>query len=299
MSAIITFARQEVLALRRERLPMSMLAVFFLMVSVSSLIGWMTKTTVSDVWGRTKAAGLTAAANPFSEVSALYYARNAIIYIILIGTLMAIVAGVTAALRDRKAQTIDLILSRPNSRLSFVYGKFLGVALWIGSTILGVGIIAALILTLINGSLLAPSEYLSLFLFFGLSIPLLTGFASMGLIGGWLSSRETSALLAPISLWSFITFVAPQIGTAASPVALLNPVPMPATPGGPFDFLNLLVGPFAVSEQFKAASGLIMQDPDITGNLPVALTVVFCFALLLIIAIAGVQRESIRGVLSE
>ena len=44
-------------------------------------------------------------------MSPLYYARNAVIYVLLIGSLMAIVLGVQATVRDRKASTVDLVLS--------------------------------------------------------------------------------------------------------------------------------------------------------------------------------------------
>ena len=66
-----------------------------------------------SVWQKTVQAGLTQAPNPFAYVSPLYYARNTVIYLVLIGALMAIVVGVTSAMRDRKARTLDLVLSRP------------------------------------------------------------------------------------------------------------------------------------------------------------------------------------------
>lgn len=299
MSKMTTFVRQELLALSRERLPLAMFVVFVSMISLSSLIGWLTKTTVSDVWMRTREAGLTTAANPFANVSPLYYARNSIIYIILIGTLMAIISGVTSALRDRNAGTVDLILSRPTLRVDYLLGKLTGIAIWLALALLAVGLISAVIITLIFGAPLNVVDYLRLASFFLLALPLLVGFAAVGLLGGLLSKRETGALLVPISFWAFVTFVIPQIGTAARPVALLNPVPIPPAVGGPFDALNVFMGPMAVSEQFKAASGLILNDPDITGNFSLALQSILGFALIAAVMIFTVKRTSIRGVLSE
>lgn len=299
MSKMTTFVRQELLALTRERLPLTLFIVFVSMISASSFIGWLTKTTVSDVWIRTREAGLTNAANPFANVSPLYYARNSIIYIILIGTLMAIVAGVASALRDRKAGTVDLILSRPTSRAEYIFGKLIGISIWLALSLSIVGFIAATVITAIYGAPLPFPDYLRLAAFFLLALPLMVGFAAVGLLGGLLSRRETGALLAPISFWAFVTFVIPQVGTAARPIALLNPVPVPPTPGGPFDALNLFMGPMAVSEQFKAASGLILQDPDIAGNLSLALLSIFAFVLVAALLVSTVKRTSIRGVLSE
>lgn len=299
MSGFLTIARQEVLALRRERLPGIMLGIFVAMVSISSFIGFLTKTTVSDVWLKVSQSGLTQVANPFESVSPLYYARNAIIYIILIGTLMSIVAGVTSGIRDRKAATVDLVLTRPTSLRSLVFGKLAGLSLWLTLVIAVVAVIASGMITVIAGNWLAPGEYLRLAAFFLLSLPLLIGFAGIGLLSGLLSARESSSLLAPIGIWAMLTFVAPQLGTAARPVALLNPVPVPATSGGGFDILNALTSPFSVSEKFKLASGLILKDPDITGDLTLAVTNVVVFGVVVAILLLLVNRTRIRGVASE
>ena len=299
MSAFATIVRQEVLALRREKLPGIMLGIFIALVTVSSFIGFLTKNTVSDVWLKVSQAGLTQVPNPFDAVSPLYYARNAVIYIILIGTLMAIVAGVTSGIRDRKAGTVDLVLTRPASIRELIFGKLAGLGIWLMLVIGIVAVITSALISFIAGNILGIDEYLRLLAFFALSLPLLLGFAGIGLLSGLMSARESSALLSPIGVWAMLTFVAPQLGTAARPVALLNPVPMPVTSGGAFDFLNVLTSPFSVSEKFKLASGLLLKDPDISGNLTIATANVVLF-----LAVAGaltllVNRTAIRGVASE
>lgn len=299
MSAFTTIARQEVLALRREKLPGIMLGIFIALVTVSSFIGFLTKNTVSDVWLKVSQAGLTQVPNPFAFVSPLYYARNAVIYIILIGTLMAIVAGVTSGIRDRKAATVDLVLTRPASLRELVFGKLAGLGIWLMLVVGIVAVIASALITLIAGNFLSLDDYLRLLAFFALSLPLLMGFAGIGLLSGLLSSRESSALLGPIGVWAMLTFVAPQLGTAARPVALLNPVPVPATSGGAFDFLNVLTSPFSVSEKFKLATGLLLKDPDITGNLTLATANVVLFLAVVGALLLVVNRTRIRGVASE
>lgn len=88
------------------------------------MIGWLTHQTVTGVYEKVLADGLSTASNP------LYYARNAVIYVLLIGSRIAIVLGVHARLRDRKAATTDLVLGRPVAsvaRLGLLAG--LGVVL--------------------------------------------------------------------------------------------------------------------------------------------------------------------------
>ena len=162
MTAVLTMARQELVALRRERLPLVLLIVFVVMVSVSSLIGWLTNTTVSNVWQKTVQAGLTRASNPFADVSPLYYARNTVIYLVLIGALMAIVVGVGSTMRDRKARTLDLVLSRPISVPAYLLGKLAGIGAWLAMILATVAVISWVSISLITRGPLPAGDSLRL-----------------------------------------------------------------------------------------------------------------------------------------
>lgn len=299
MSGLLATARHEVLALRRDRLPMVLLAVFVLMVSVSSLIGWLTNTTVSSVWTKTRDAGLTSAPNPFAQVSPLYYARNTVIYLVLIGALMSIVVGVSSTMRDRKARTVDLSLSRPIGVQAYLLGKLAGIGVWIAAILVGVGAISWTSIAIITHAALGPGDSLRLLGFYAVAWLLLMAFVSLGMISGIYSSRETTALLVPISVWSVVAFVLPQIGTSANPVSLLNPVPSVAVPGGTFDALNSALHPLSVTEQFKTASGVIIADPDTTGSLPMALTTIGLALVAGVVVLTFTRRDRIRGALRD
>ncbi|MGE3844966.1 MAG: ABC transporter permease [Vicinamibacterales bacterium] len=299
MNAVAAIARQELLSLRRERLPLVLLVVFVLMVSVSSLIGRLTTTTVSSVWEKTTQAGLTSAPNPFADVSGLYFARNTVIYLVLIGALMAIVVGVTSAMRDRKARTLDLVLSRPLTVRSYVAGKVLGVGAWLSLVLAGVGVISWGSISVISGAPLGAADTGRLIAFYALALLLLLAFVMLGMASGMYSSRETTALLVPISIWSITAFVLPQIGTSANPVSLLNPVPAVKVPGGAFDALNAVLSPLSVTEQFKTASGLLLKDAETTGSLPTSLTVIILAVVIGAVVLATVKRDRIRGALRD
>lgn len=299
MLGVWSAARHEVTCLRRERLPMVLLIAFVFMVSMSGLIGWLTNTTVSDVWVKTTEAGLTSAPNPFADVSPLYYARNTIIYLVLVGALMAVVVGVVSGIRDRKARTTDLVLSRPIGVQGYLVGKLLGIALWMAAVI-GVVFVATWIsIAVITRAPLTVGDSGRLLAFFAVAVVLLMAFVTLGLLSGIYATRETTALLVPISLWSVVAFVLPQIGTAANPVSMLNPVPAVVDPGGAFDVLNAWVSPLSITEQFKRASGQILGDPNATGDLTVALTIVFGALVLGVIALLATRRDRIRGALRD
>lgn len=87
--------------------------------------------------------------------------------------------------------------------------------------------------------------------FFAVAFVVLLAFVTLGTLSGIYSSRETTALLVPISIWSNSAFVFPQAGTSANPVPLLNPIPSARVPGGAFDPLNAVLSPLSVTEQFK------------------------------------------------
>lgn len=299
MGGILVTARQELLSLRRERLPLVLLVVFVLMVSASSLIGWLTNTTVSSVWQQTVQDGLTTAPNPFAQVSPLFYARNTVIYLVLIGALMSIVVGVTSAMRDRKARTVDLVLSRPVGVPAYLAGKLLGIAAWLGLILLAVALITWTGISVIMHAPLGPADSARLVAFFTLALPLLLAFVTLGLLSGIHASRETTALLVPISIWSLVAFILPQIGTSANPVSLLNPVPAVLVPGGAFDTLNVILRPLSITEQFKTASGVILNDPLVTGGLPLALVVIALAVVAGIIASLATGRDRIRGALRD
>ncbi|MHB8795331.1 MAG: ABC transporter permease [Candidatus Nanopelagicales bacterium] len=299
MTAVLTMARQELVALRRERLPLVLLIVFVVMVSVSSLIGWLTSTTVSSVWEQTTQAGLTTAPNPFANVSPLYYARNTVIYLVLIGALMAIVVGVTSTMRDRKARTIDLVLSRPIGVPAYLLGKLAGIGAWLAMILAVVAVIGWTSMSIITSGALSPGDTARLLGFYAVAWVLLLAFVTLGMISGIHSSRETTALLVPISIWSIVAFVLPQIGTSANPVSLLNPVPSVAVPGGAFDTLNTVLRPLSVTEQFKTASGLILGDTEVTGSLPPSLFVIVLAFAVGATALLAANRDRIRGALRD
>ncbi len=299
MSIVLVTARQEIKSLRREKLAQALLVVFVGMVSVSSFIGWLTNKNVTAIWQKVKEQGLTTAPNPFANVPALYYLRNTIIYLVLIGALLAIVLGVTSIIRDRKAHTADLILTRPIDSRSYLLGKLMGIELWLAAILGFVTLISWASIALIIGKALAFGDSLRLVAFFSMSLIFLLGFVLLGMICALYSSRETNALLLPISLWSIITFVLPQLGTADHPVSLLNPVPALANQGGAFSILNSIFSPLSTSEQFKKAGSSILQNPDFTGSPTIGIIVLALALMVGTFVLLISKRDRLRRTLDE
>lgn len=249
-------------ATSRERLPQLIFAVFVGMTTASAFIGTTAKGTVSGVYREAAAQGLTTAANPFDGVSPLYYARNNVIYIILIGALLAIVTGVQSTIRDRRAQTMDMVLSRNVTPGAYLGAKLAGIALMLAGLLLITTFLSFAGIAAAAGAVPKFDETLRLGALYGLAWLFLIPFLTLGMLSGIYAAMTTSALLTPIVAWSVLVFVLPLAGTAALPVSLLNPVAAPAAaPAGAFAFTSAVTGPLSLGEQFKHAAAFILQDP--------------------------------------
>lgn len=300
MSGFIASFQHELLCTRRARIPQLLLLVFLGMVSVSSFIGWSARSTVNAVYHQVTAAGLTTAPNPFTGTPPLYYAHNSTIYVVLIGALMAIVLGVQSTIRDRKATTYTLVLSRHVSAVGRLLGQLSALSVVIAIVVALSTLINWASISIITGGILGVDPTVRLSLFAVLSWLLLTGFAMLGMLSGSYSKKETTALLVPFVTWSVIAFILPQLGTAARPVALLNPVPsIPPPSGGIFDTINVFTGPLAVTEQFKRAASIVLQDSSVTGSATGAVLVLIIFVVVLATIVAATPRARLGSPLND
>jgi ABC-2 type transport system permease protein len=292
-------ARHELRSTHRERTPQALLVVFLGMVAASSFIGWLTHRTVTRVWEETRADGLTQAANPFTDVSALYYAANVVIYVVLIGALLAIALGTTSALRGRTSGTLDLVLSRPVDTRAYLAGKLAGTAGWLGAVVVVAAVVNWLSIAVILGGVLGVEDTLRLAGFYGVAWLFLVAFLLLGLLSGIYSRRETTALLVPIATWSVLAFVLPQLGTAARPVSLLNPVPATPAEGGVFDVVHSLFGPLSLTEQFKTASGVLLGNDRVQGSATGAVLSIVLALVLGGVLLLSTPRGRLRSGLRE
>lgn len=299
MSIALVAALQEIRTLRREKLAQALLVVFVAMVSLSSFIGWLTNKNVSSVYRKVKQEGLTTVPNPFEHVASLYYLRNTVIYLVLVGALLAIVLGVSSIIRDRKARTVDLVLVRPVDARLYLLGKLGGIVAWLSAILSFVTLVSWTSIALIIGKPLAGSDTARLISYFAMSLLFLMGFVLLGMICAIYCSRETSALLLPVAIWSIITFVFPQLGTAGDPVSLLNPVPAIANSGGVFATLNSIFSPLSITEQYKKVSSWILGNSDFVGNPTVSVLTLFVVFIVGSLLLLTTKRDHLRREIYE
>ena len=287
--------RHEMLSAGRERLPQLLLGIFVGMIGASAFIGSAAKGTVTEVYNAAASQGLTSAPNPFQNVPPLYYARNTVIYIILIGALLAIVIGVQSTMRDRRARTIDLVLTRDVSPATYLGAKLAGTSLGLLAVLGCAGLISVACISAVTGSIPSPDQTARIMALFGVAWLFLVPFVTLGMLSGIHAASHTSALLVPIVIWSVVIFVLPLLGTAVHPVSLLNPVTPPAAPQtGIFALTGAVTGPLSLGEQFKHVAALILEDPQATGTLAAGIMVILAFLAAGTAALVLTGRTSLR-----
>ena len=276
-----------------------LLIVFLGMIAASSLIGWLTHVTVSAIYDQVLRDGLTTATNPFLGLSPLGNMSNSVIYVIVIGALLASITGVQSGLRDRKMVTVDIVLVRPLNPVAYLGGKLLGQALWLLAIVVIAGMVNFFSISIISGNLLVPMDGLRIALFYLASWLFLMGFLAIGMISGLRSRSEATALLIPILMWGILVFVLPQLGTAAHPVSLLNPVAALPSQGTLFQMMNILVGPLALGEQFKVLSTAVLGLGTAVESAVVAIAIIFTFTAISAAALLATPRSTLRSSLDE
>jgi ABC-type transport system involved in multi-copper enzyme maturation permease subunit len=258
-------ARQEIRATMKEKTFILLLVIFLGMTLASTYIGWSSGHTIQSVYSSTVAflqeQGKTIPPPPFESASYLFLLKNMIIYIVLIGALLAITIGYLMGIRDRRAGVTRIIFSRNITKKQFLLGKVLAILFVLDSMLL-----ITFIVSTVSSMILASITFAGVMRiagFYGFSLVYLAGFSFLGLSFALTRNTSTIALLSPIIIWLAITFVLPELTSALYPTASLNPV-LPQTDILQSTALNAIhttVYPLSISEQFKVVTGNILMLP--------------------------------------
>ncbi len=263
---IYIIAKNEFITLFKEKTFILLLIIFILMTLFSTYIGWSAKNTIINIYQETvKELSLEGAGeippNPFIGIPDLSILKNMIIYVFLIGSLLALVIGNNAFIRDRRSGVLRIVFSKYINKQSYIFGKIIGIFETLIIIIFITFLLSLFSAILISGHFLTAFEVLKLSGFYSVSLIYLMIFAMVGLFFAINSSSESTALLIPVIIWVLITFVMPQITSALVPTALLNPTNIQTvTPQGNFfHIIQIIVRPFSISESYKEIGGILLE----------------------------------------
>jgi ABC-2 type transport system permease protein len=263
---IYAIAKNEFKTLFKEKTFIILLIIFILMTLFSTYIGWSAKNTIINIYQETVKALSSEGAgeippNPFIGIPDLSILKNMIIYVFLIGSLLALVIGNNAFIRDRRSGVLRIVFSKHINKQSYIFGKIIGIFETLIIIIFVTFLLSLFSAILISGHFLTAFEVLKLSGFYSVSLIYLMIFAMAGLFFAINSSSESTALLVPIIIWVLITFVMPQITSALVPTALLNPTNIQAVSphGNFFHIIQIIVRPFSISESYKEIGSILLE----------------------------------------
>lgn len=274
MSTTAAIARQHLRLLSRSHTFLLMLVVLLGMTALSGFIGWSSHATILRVYDETvrtlTAAGKPVPPNPFAYKPRLSLLNNMIIYVPLIGALLAIVVGHLSVMDDRIAGVTRVIFTRPVERSSYFWGKLAGSVIAIAVIMAACLVLSAVAIGLINSGVPTASEFLRLTLFYALAGIYLMLFVLIGMVTALLLRSQSMALFAAMAIWVLITFATPQFTSGLRPVASLNPVTDPVSVSkSPFFKVTSKAKPISVGEQYKALGTQILTEgshPSVAGT---------------------------------
>jgi ABC-type transport system involved in multi-copper enzyme maturation permease subunit len=279
-----TIAKNEIQHLLRERIFFLILTVFILISLASTYIGWASQHTVESVYQESvmtlQSLGKAVPPSPFSNLPPLEIVKNMIIYIVLIGSLLAITIGHSIGTKDQKAGVVRILFSKPLTKREFLMGK----ALSLGLILLAV-LTVSLIISAVSVAILSQMSVvllLRLIGFYAISFFYMMGFGFLGLGFGLMNRSSAIALLSPIIIWIIITFALPEMSSALYPTSSLNPVlPQTEILNSPvLSTIHNIFYPFSISEHYKVLSSGILNLQETSGTIYVNYSPLICVFIL-------------------
>jgi len=259
---IATIAMHQFLSLQRQRVLLVMFITMLTVTILAGVLGWSSHHTIVRVYDEAvkilASTGRPAPPNPFLLKPTLSLLSNMVVYIPLIGALLALILGHVSIADDDSIGIGRLVFSRQITRTNYVLGKIVTAAavlvlLLVASMIVSVGSLVVVNRAITGG------DFGRLALFYALSWFYLMVFALIGMIAVLVTRRRSNALLSAMGAWLVITFVYPQFTSGLRPTQSLNPITDPASTSQTFFRISSRLRPFSIVEQYKEASGHILQ----------------------------------------
>ena len=274
-----------------------MLATLLVMSALAGVLGWSSHHTIVRVYDEAvkllAKTGQPAPPNPFTLKPTLSLLSNMVVYIPLIGALLALIVGHLSIVDDETNGIARLIFTRQLSRTSYVLGKIASAAVALAAVLLASFAVSALSVLFVNHTITA-SELSRLALFYGLSWLYLMVFALIGMVVVLITRRRPIALLVAMAAWLVITFAIPQLTSGLRPSQSLNPITDPVSTSQTFFKITSHARPWSLVEQYKQASGHILGtgvDESVAHTIQRVLPIVGLLVLLVVVSIRLVSRH--------
>lgn len=258
---IAAVTTHQLRVLQRQRVAAAVVAVLVAVTALAGLLGWSSNRTIVRVFDEASrllaSTGQPAPPNPFLLKPTLSALSNMVVYVPLVGALLALVLGHVCLADDESSGLGRLVFSRRVSRTQFALGRILAVAVVLAVALVLSLVVSVLALVLVNGAI-SPGALGRLSLFYVLAWVYLLVFGLVGMVTVLVTRTRALALLIAIGVWLVLTFAVPQLTSGLRPTQSLNPLAEAVGTSQAFFEVTAHVRPVSVVEQFKAASGVVL-----------------------------------------
>jgi ABC-type transport system involved in multi-copper enzyme maturation permease subunit len=296
---IATVASHQILALRRKRVLGFLVGSLIGVTVLSGVLGWASHQTIIGVYDESKkllgSRGLGAPPNPFLLKPALSLLSNMVIYVTMIGALVALVLGHLTVAEDETTGIGRLIFSRRLSRRQYAAGKVGASAVILALSMVACALVSVLALWIVNRSFPNVGDIGRLAMFYGFSWLYLMVFSLVGAIALLATGRRSLGLLTAMGVWLIVTFAVPQFTSGLRPSQSLNPIVDPISTSQTFFKITRRARPFSIAEQFKEGSSRILHtgtSETVTNTMVRVAPILAVAALLFALAISLIQRHN-------
>lgn len=294
---ITTIASQQSLLLRRQHVTMVGMVTMLAVTAMAGILGWSSHHTIVRVFDEAvriqAAAGQSAPPNPFLLKPSLSLLSNMVVYIPLIGALLALVVGHLALAEDQGQATGRLLFTRQLTRSQYALGKIMAGTRFLALTMAACALLSVAAVLVVNRAI-NSSDVGRLAGFYLLSWAYLTLFALVGMLTALLARRRSLALLSAMGVWLVVTFVVPQVTSGLRPTQSLNPLTEPVGTSQAFFRFTQRARSLSIVEQYKTASGTILgtaPNPSTADTMLAIVPIVSAAILLTLLVLWKVQRH--------
>ncbi len=293
-----TVAVHQIRALRRQRILAELVGSFVGITVLAGVLGWASHRTIIGVYEESMrllaTRNLAAPPNPFLLKPKLSQLSNVVIYITLIGALVALLLGHLTVAEDDSTGIGRIIFSRAIRRGQYTLGKIVASGGVLAGSMAASFVVSVIALWIVNSSVPATRDLGRLGLFFGLSWLYLMVFTMVGMVTLLATGRRSFGLLSAMGVWLIVTFAIPQFTSGLRPSQSLNPIVDPVSTSQAFFRLTRRARPLSVAEQYKQLSAQILHTgaPESSSAAIGRLTpILVALGLLVVITFAQVARH--------
>jgi len=175
------------------------------------------------------------------------------------GTLVAIILGFEAIVKERKSGSLNVLMTHPVYRDNVITGKLVGMMAALGLVIVMAVAVPVGIMLIVSGITVNPEEFSRIIIYVALVFLLLLTYLALGITTSIFSKESSNSLVYSIAVWVVLGTLLVQIAFMAASIITNQTM---YSMGGPEDSDKY----FAVAHQISQLSPLTHFQELISGS---------------------------------